>query len=131
MPSSTQIAQCAAVVRARFFELRLRKGLQAILIVSCAAIALAASGFLRGRAQPAPAIAARAPSAVPGPQPAPAVYAQDEARKQQIADLLKLAIQLKADVDKSTKDELSVSVVREAGQIEQLVHKLKSETPRD
>ncbi len=43
----------------------------------------------------------------------------------QCADLLKLATDLKTEVDKTTKDELSVSVVRDAGQIEELAKKMR------
>lgn len=43
------------------------------------------------------------------------------------ANLLKLATSLKADVDKTTKDTLSVAVVREAGEIEQLAHKMRTQ----
>lgn len=50
-------------------------------------------------------------------------------RKKQIADdsakLLKLATELKAEVDKTTKDELSLSVIRKAGEIEKLAHNMK------
>jgi hypothetical protein len=42
------------------------------------------------------------------------------------ANLLKLANSLQSDVNKTTKDMLSVSVVREAGQIEQLAHKMRT-----
>lgn len=49
----------------------------------------------------------------------------------QCADLLKLATDLKAQVDKSTKDQLSVTVVREAGQIERLARKVKSGNSKD
>jgi hypothetical protein len=41
------------------------------------------------------------------------------------SDLLKMATALKAEVDKSTKDTLSVTVVRKAGEIEQLAHKVR------
>jgi hypothetical protein len=41
------------------------------------------------------------------------------------AALLKLATDLKAEVDKTTKDELSVTVVRKAGEIEQLARKVR------
>jgi hypothetical protein len=43
------------------------------------------------------------------------------------ADLLKMANDLKAAVDKTTKDELSLSVVRKAGEIEQMAHKLRDD----
>jgi hypothetical protein len=50
-------------------------------------------------------------------------------QKQQIAseaaDLLKMATALKSEVDRTTKDQLSVSVVRKAGAIEQLAHKVR------
>ena len=56
--------------------------------------------------------------------------AEDAQRKKQIADesasLLSLANSLKAEVDKSTKDTLSVTVVRKAGEIEQLAHKMRT-----
>jgi hypothetical protein len=55
--------------------------------------------------------------------------AADAERKKQIADdsakLLKLATELKAEVDKTTKDELSLSVIRKAGEIEKLAHNVK------
>jgi hypothetical protein len=50
-------------------------------------------------------------------------------RKKQIADdsarLLKLATDLKAEVDKTTKDTLSLSVIRKADEIERLAHNVK------
>ena len=50
-------------------------------------------------------------------------------RKKQIADdsarLLKLAVDLKAEVDKTTKDTLSISVIRKADAIEKLAHEVK------
>ena len=53
---------------------------------------------------------------------------QDESQKaiyDSSANLLKLANTLKAEVDKTTADQLSVSVVRKAGEIEQLAHKMR------
>jgi hypothetical protein len=50
-------------------------------------------------------------------------------QKQEVADeaanLLKMATALKTEVDKTTKDTLSVTVVRKAGEIEQLAHKVR------
>jgi hypothetical protein len=50
-------------------------------------------------------------------------------RKKQIAEdsakLLKLANDLKAEVDKTTKDTLSLSVIRKAEEIEKLAHSVK------
>lgn len=41
------------------------------------------------------------------------------------AALLKLATELKAEVDKSTKDTLSVEVIRKANEIEHMAHGMK------
>jgi len=50
-------------------------------------------------------------------------------RKRQIADdsakLLKLATDLKAEVDKTSKDTLSLGVIRKADEIERLAHNVK------
>jgi len=77
----------------------------------------------------APAQGAAVASANPPPVPRPA-KASDPLRQQinnQCADLLTMANTLQSAVAKTTKDELSVTVVRTAGQIEDLVHKLKDE----
>jgi hypothetical protein len=47
------------------------------------------------------------------------------------ADLLKMATALKAEVDKTTKDTLSVAVVRKADEIEQLAHKVRVGAGKD
>lgn len=51
-------------------------------------------------------------------------------RKKRIADdtanLLRLANGLKAEVDKTTPDTMSVSVIRQAEEIEKLAHKMRS-----
>jgi hypothetical protein len=54
-----------------------------------------------------------------------------EHREQIAADsarLVKLATELKAEVDKSNKDTLSVSVIRKAEEIEKLAHSVKEKT---
>jgi hypothetical protein len=62
----------------------------------------------------------------PAKTPADAMSAE---RRRQIAvdsaQMLKLATELKAEVDKTNKDTLSVAVVRKAGQIEHLAHGVK------
>ncbi len=77
--------------------------------------------------QPAATTAAPSP-AVLVPPPA---NADGDAARQQINDecvnLLKLANDLKAAVDKSNKDTLSVIVVRKANEIETLAHQVKDE----
>ncbi len=55
---------------------------------------------------------------------------QDQRRQQirdECADLFKMATALKAAVDKTTKDELSVKVVRQADHIEKLAHTVKDQ----
>ena len=63
------------------------------------------------------------------PKPAKNFDAVDAERKRQIADdsarLLKLATDLKAAVDNTSKDTLSLDVIRKAEQIEKLAHSLK------
>lgn len=77
--------------------------------------------------------AAEPPAAAPEaalPVPPPADAGGDIARQQinnQCVDLLKLANDLKAAVDKSNQDMLSVAVVRKANEIETLAHHVKDE----
>ncbi len=75
-----------------------------------------------------PASAAPAPAAEPKPETAG--NPQDQ-RKQEVAsqcaNLLKMATDLKAEVDKTTKDELSLAVVRKAGEIEQFARKVRTD----
>ncbi len=55
---------------------------------------------------------------------------QTPQQKQLAADtakLLQLANELKAEMDKSTKDTLSLSVVKKAEQVEKLAHKVRDE----
>ncbi len=116
------------------------------LLACCVVLAVAAgAGLFRAHAQSAPAPATAPPqnvaSAPTSATSAPATSQQaplpaagpDDARKQQIAsdcaDLLKMATALKSEVDKSTKDVLSVGVVRKAGEIEQLAHKVRTGSP--
>lgn len=110
--------------------------------LSClAALALAAGvGLLRTYAQqplPLPAINPPGAQAAPSPPAGQPVNQQaaitpEDARKQELAnqcaDLLKMATELKTEVDKTTADTLSVTVVRKAGQIEALAHKVRVET---
>jgi len=55
--------------------------------------------------------------------------AADNERKRQISDestqLLALAVALKAEVDKTNKDVLSLNVIRKADQIEKMAHTVK------
>jgi hypothetical protein len=56
---------------------------------------------------------------IPAPDPNNPVAVQS-------ANLLKMAYDLKSEVDKTTKDTLSVTVVRRAAEIEQLARKMRA-----
>lgn len=99
--------------------------------------ARAAQGPQSGHAPGSGSAVAGGAGATPAASPVPAVrprparpLSAEEQRKQQVADecadLLKMATDLKSEVDKTTKDELSIAVVRKAGQIEQYARKLRS-----
>jgi hypothetical protein len=82
--------------------------------------------------QPAPT--SPAPAAAPTPAPEPIIHVADaggdQARQQinnECADLLKMANDLKTQVDKTTKDMLSISVIRKANEIEQMAHRVRDE----
>lgn len=79
---------------------------------------------------PAPKPVADNPAASPVPSSAPPPPdSPTEAREKQIASesaqLLKLATELKAAVDKTTKDTLSVEVIRKADAIERVARGVK------
>lgn len=94
------------------------------------------AGFLRSHAQesyPLPAFdppgsaASPAPAGQKKPQnPAPALDSPQNQVASECADLLKMATDLKAELDKTTKDTLSVPVVRKAGEIEELARKVRT-----
>lgn len=106
---------------------------------------MASAGLIRTHAQqsfPLPAI--NPPGAKASSQPGPgatASAAQQPAAQgaqsnetevaKQCADILKMATELKAEVDKSSKDQLSVPVVRKAGEIEQLARKVRTSSGKN
>jgi hypothetical protein len=119
----------ASLLRARAVWLCV---LAALAVLSSAA----GGGLLRDKAQSPPAPAAASSASAQAPMPAqqavkPSADTALDGRKKQIggdcASLLKLANGLKAEVDKTTKDTLSVTVIRKAGEIEQLARKMKDE----
>lgn len=84
--------------------------------------------------RPARSLPATAPvqpaAAAAVPVPVPANAGDDGARQQinnECANLLQMANDLKAAVDKSNKDMLSMAVVRKANEIETLAHHVKDE----
>jgi hypothetical protein len=89
---------------------------------------------------PAPTADVRSEASQPQDANAPAATHEQQAKKQnidtagverkrQIADdsarLLKLANDLKSEVDKTSKDTLSLGVIRKADEIERLAHNVK------
>jgi hypothetical protein len=65
-------------------------------------------------------------------QPKPVDKSPGQQRKLEVANecanLLKMATDLKAEVNKTTKDELSLAVVRKAGELEQFARKVRGDT---
>jgi hypothetical protein len=116
-------------------------------VLACLAIAafapVAGQGMLQST-PPSPPDATHAPPAkapvVPdarsNSKEAPAAQqnapASNEDGKKQIADesarLLKLATDLKTEVDKTTMDTLSLAVIRKAGELERLAHEVKDKS---
>jgi hypothetical protein len=115
-----------------------------LLSIGCIAalVAVMCVGLIRTDAQeafPLPAInppgakpAANSTSAAPAAPPSAQQSGQTAPNPnepkvaRQCADLLKMAAELKTEVDKTTKDTLSVAVVRKAGEIEQFAHKVRT-----
>ncbi len=103
-------------------------------------VSVAGVGLVRTHAQesfPLPAInppGAKAANAAPAPAAQPAEQQAGATANgtgkpevaRQCAELLKLATDLKAAVDKTSATTLSVTVVRKAGEIEQLAHRVRN-----
>lgn len=122
------------------------RGGQLCVLACCGLLLVAAGGLfhagVQGHAQSAPAPApsapeksASAPAPVTAQQPTPtAGNVADATGKEDVpsecADLLKMATDLKQEVAKTTKDTLSVTVIRKAGEIEQLAHKVRTGNPK-
>ena len=79
------------------------------------------AGAIHARQPPDPTIS-------PRPEEAQAKMRNIDRQKQLVEDtqkLLALANELKADVDKSTKDTISLDVIKKADEIEKLAHSVK------
>ncbi len=77
--------------------------------------------------QAAPSTAAKPPR-----PPYPGLTPEEKSKQQvaqECANLLQLATDLKTQVEKTRKDELSLVVVRKATELEQMAHKVRNETP--
>jgi hypothetical protein len=104
-----------------------------VLLLGVGVMPLGVSQQDQGQNQAAPASSAPAQGAPAQPQQAVAapteVPAADNTKDQRMiaenAALLKLATELKAAVDKSTKDTLSLAVIRKADAIEHMAHGMK------
>ena len=82
--------------------------------------------------QPAPGAAVQQAAELPPATPAPVDTSKPMSPKQkQLTDdtarLQVLANELKAAMDKSSKDTLSLSVIKKAGEVEKLAHKVEDE----
>jgi hypothetical protein len=120
---------------------RLRSGTAWIFgLALLAALAAAGAGIRHAHAQSPNAVPAAKPTQTTAAAAQPALSPDtatgtatgDEERKRQLAaqcaELLRMATVLKAEVGKSTKDELSVTVVRRADEIVQMTRTMRGET---
>ena len=110
----------------RWAALRSRgRGLAALALASGWICVMALPGVAQSASKPQPsqhAAAAAGPSGSAAPIADP-----DQQIETECAELFKMAVGLKAEVDKTTKDMLSVAVMRKAGDIEQLARKVRDE----
>ncbi len=122
----------------KFVNLSRARASQLCVFVTLACVALVAgAGILHSQVQsePSPAPANSSPPAstqalVPTGQGQPQVNEAPAAPKSQIAEdsanLLNLASGLKAEVDKTSRDTLSILVIKKANEIEQLAHRMRT-----
>ena len=88
------------------------------MLLVCACVSLASA---QGKpAEPAKAVAAQVPSAAD----------RQKAMQADMDRLLRLARQLKAEVDSSRKDELSIKVIRDADEIDKLARSARGRITR-
>jgi hypothetical protein len=105
----------------------------AILTVVSSVAAVSQQQDQAAAAQPATAQPATAPTAASpadSPDTQKSLKPQSPQEKQLAEDtarLLTLANELKAEMDKSTKDTLSLSVIKKAEEVEKLAHKVRDE----
>jgi hypothetical protein len=104
---------------------------------ACLAVFIFGSILLTAAQQPAQSSAAQPPATqTPAATEPPAAADTSKATSQtpqqkqlaeDTAQLLALANELKAELDKSSKDTLSLSVIKKADQVEKLAHKVRDE----
>ncbi len=112
---------------------RLKGRMHSVRNLACLAVFTFGSILFDAAQQPAPGGAAQPPAAhTPATAEATANTSKPTTPQQkQLADdtaeLLSLANELKAELDKSNKDTLSLSVIKKAVQVEKLAHKVRDE----
>jgi hypothetical protein len=98
---------------------------------------VAGKGVLQDKAEPSPEVVVPTPSGQAQSNPADLQAGKQNpgagnAERMKIADesagLLKLATDLKTEVDKTTKDTLSLTVIRKAGEIERMARAMREST---
>ncbi|MGA2250096.1 hypothetical protein [Terracidiphilus sp.] len=92
--------------------------------VATIAVLLAAGALPCGQSQQSESQNPAVPKPADSTQ-APAQTPVNQQEQKERADLLKLATELKSEVDKSTKDTLSLTVVRKADEIERVARGMK------
>lgn len=118
-------------IPSRFRSLcRLEGRMCSVRNLACLAVFTFGSISLAAAQQGAQASAAQPPAA-PAPADTSKPAAPQTPQQKQLADdtakLLTLANELKAELDKSNKDTLSLSVIKKAEQVEKLAHKVRDE----
>lgn len=131
--------------RSRRFTRRAPLSIRSGLLIGCGVLAFAGLALLTVSAQQGPALNPDKPYLMPDANRLPDANAQmkmkdkeakqqsfdaaNTERKKQLSDdstkLLTLAMALKAEVDKTNKDMLSLNVIRKADEIEKLAHDVK------
>ncbi len=115
---------------------RLKGRMHSVRNLACLAVFTFGSILFDAAQQPAPGGAAQPPAAqTPATAEATANTSKPTTpqtpQQKQLADdtaeLLSLANELKAELDKSNKDTLSLSVIKKAVQVEKLAHKVRDE----
>jgi hypothetical protein len=103
----------------------------AIFIFGAISLAAAQQPAQDSSAQPPAAAQSQAPATAEATADTPKPTAPQTPQQKQLADdtakLLALANELKAELDKSSKDTLSLNVIRKAEQVEKLAHKVRDE----
>ena len=111
---------------------RMRPGrnLACLAVLTFGSISIAAAQQLAQDSAPQPPVAQAPPTVDATADTSKPTTPQTPQQKQladDTAELLTLANELKAELDKSNKDTLSLSVIKKAAQVEKLAHKVRDE----